>query len=105
VLAAFRAGSLSLAVVMAGVPIVCGIMGGLVLAGRRWASKWAVVVAVGFSAIHLVGLAYLFLLTPASIPALTLSLQWQLGVALLLLWLSILCSAFRVAKCVGSPAP
>jgi hypothetical protein len=35
VLAAFRAGSLSLTLVAAGFPIVCGIMGGLVLAGRR----------------------------------------------------------------------
>lgn len=78
-------------------------MGALVLAGKRWAPRWAVVVAVGFSAIHLVGLAYLFLLTPASASALTLSLQWQLGTALLLLWLSVLCSALRLAKCAGSP--
>ena len=67
-------------------------------------AKVGVVVAVGFSAIHLVGLAYLFLLTPASVSALTLSLQWQPGVALLLLWMSVLCSAFKLAKYAGSPA-
>jgi hypothetical protein len=86
---------------MGGFPVVCGVMGGLVLAEKRWAARLAVVVAGGFSAIHLVGLAYLFLIVPASTPALTRSLQWQLGVAFLVLWLTNLGFAFGLAKCVG----
>jgi hypothetical protein len=97
-LSAARDRDLALTLAMGGFPFVCGIMGGLVLAEKRWAPKWAVVIAGGFSAIHLVGLAYLFLIVPASTPALTRSLQWQLGVALLLLWMTNLFFAFRLVK-------
>ena len=51
------------------------------LAGKRWAPRWAVVMAAGFTAMHLVGLAYLFLVSPSSVAELTRSLQWQLGSA------------------------
>jgi hypothetical protein len=101
-LAAFRARNPWLTLLMAGLPAICMLVGCLVLAEKRWVPRWAVVVAGGFSAIHLIGLAYLFLVTPASAPTLTLSLQWQLGAALLLLWLSVLFSAFRMAKSVDS---
>jgi hypothetical protein len=99
-LSAARERNLALTVAMAGFPVVCVVVGSLVLAEKRWAARWAVVVAGGFSAIHLVGLAYLFLIVPASTPALTRSLQWQLGVAFLILWLGNLCFAFRLAKSV-----
>ena len=101
-LATVRAGNLPLTVVMGCLPVVCVAMGGLVLAGRRRAPRWAVVVATGFCAIHLVGLAYLFLLASASVNVLTRSLQWQLGTAFVFLWLGILCFALRLAKSVES---
>jgi|GEM_PF-3045211 hypothetical protein len=103
VLAAVRAEDRILAGIMAGFPLICIVMGCLVLAGKRWTPKWAVVVAAGFAAIHLVGLAYLFFIPPASGSPLTLSLQWQLGAALFFLWLSVLGSAFRLARCSGAP--
>ncbi len=102
VLATVRRGDVPLVILMGGLPVICATMGSLVLSNRRWVPKWAVVVAAGFAAIHLIGLAYLFLVTPASISDLSRSLQWQLGVALLFLWLSVFCSAFRLAKCFDS---
>lgn len=101
VLAAVRPGSLPLVVVLAVVPIACATMGALVLSEKTRVARWAVVVAAGFSAVHLVGLAYLHLETPRSTPALTLSLQWQLGSSFLLLWLCVLLTAFRLAKRAG----
>jgi hypothetical protein len=80
-------------------------MGALVLSGKRWAPRWSVVVAGGFSAIHLIGLAYLFLLTPPSYTNVTRSLQWQLGAAFVLLWLAILAFAFRRAKATEMSRP
>jgi hypothetical protein len=61
----------------------------------------AVVVAGGFCSIHLIGLAYLFLVAPDAASALAQSLQWQLGTALLFLWLVVLWSAFLLANGVG----
>lgn len=101
VLAVFRSGALLLALAMGCLPVVCVLIGCLVLAGRRRGPRLAVVVAGGFSAIHLIGLAYLFLIVPSSVSALTQSLQWQLGTALLFLWLVVLWSAFLLANSVG----
>jgi hypothetical protein len=103
-LGALREGELPVAAAMGAIPIACVVMGGLVLSGRPWAPRWAVVVAGGFCAIHLIGLAYLFLVAPSSASALTQSLQWQLGTALLFLWLWVLGSAFRLARGARSPA-
>ncbi len=97
VLATFREGGLTAALAMGALPVACGVMGCLILLAKRWAPRWAVVVAGGFSAIHLIGLAYLFLLAPASASALTRSLQWQVGAGFLFLWLCVLGSAFRLA--------
>jgi hypothetical protein len=101
-LVAFRAGAPWLTLLMGGLPLVCMLMGGLVLTEKPRAPRWAVVVAGGFSAIHLVGLADLFLTGSAPDSALARSLQWQLGVALLFLWLGVLFSAFRLARCADS---
>jgi hypothetical protein len=103
-LAVFRSGHLPVVLAMGGLPVACSLMGGLVLSGRHWAPRWSVVVAGGFAAMHLIGLAYLFLITPVSDSALTRSLQWQLGIAFLLLWLVVLLSAFRLAKCADASA-
>jgi hypothetical protein len=89
---------LLLTLVMVVLPAVCVLMGRLVIAGKAWAPRWAVVVAAGFSVIHLVGLVYLFLLTPASVSIVTRALQWQLGCAFVFLWLIVLSFAFRLAK-------
>ena len=102
-LATVRTGALLLVLLMAVLPVICVAMGGLVLAGNHWAPKWSVVVAAGFTAIHLVGLAYLFLAAPVSVPVLTRSLQWQLGSAFVSLWLLILCFAFRLARSLEVP--
>jgi hypothetical protein len=104
VLTAFRPGDLLLAMAIGALPVICVIMGWLVLSGKRWAPRLAVVVAGEFAAIHLIGLARLFLVSTAPISALAQSLQWQLGSAFLLLWLSVLWSAFRLAKGVASSA-
>jgi hypothetical protein len=101
VMAVFRSGALPVALAMACLPVICAVMGGMVLAGRRRAPRLAVVVAGGFCAIHLIGLAYLFLIAPGSASPLTQSLQWQLGTALLFLWLVVLWSAFLLANGVG----
>jgi hypothetical protein len=101
-MATFNPGSPLLAIAMGCLPVVCAVIGGLVLAGRHRAPRWAVVVAGGFSAIHLIGLAYLFLLAPSSSSTVTQSLQWQLGTAFLFLWLCVLWSAFRLARIVES---
>lgn len=100
-LAMVRGGELMPALVTAALPVVCIVMGGLVLAGKRWAPKWAVVVAAGFCAMHFVGLAYLFLGAPTPDAALTRSLQWQLAAAFAFLWFSVLFFAFRLAKGAG----
>jgi hypothetical protein len=101
VLAVFRSGALLLALAVGCLPVICALMGGLVLAGRRRAPRLAVVVAGGFCSIHLIGLAYLFLVAPDAASALAQSLQWQLGTALLFLWLVVLWSAFLLANGVG----
>jgi hypothetical protein len=98
VLAVFRPGALLLVLTMGSLPVICGLMGGLVLSGRRRAPRLAVVVAGGFSAVHLIGLAYLFLVSPDSASTPTRSLQWQLGTSLLFLWLCVLWTAFRLAR-------
>src|SRR5208282_1949439 len=48
VLGAFRAGSLSLTLIMGGFPVVCSLMGGLLLAGKRWAPRWGLWWPSGF---------------------------------------------------------
>jgi hypothetical protein len=101
-LAAVREGDLPGTLLMGVCPVVCVLVGGFVLAGRRWAPKLSVLVAVGFSAVHLVGLGYLFLAAPASVSALTRSLQWQAGAAFLFLWLCVLFCALRLANRAGS---
>jgi hypothetical protein len=101
VLATVRAEGLPLALLIAGLPVICALMGALVLAQRPWAPRWAVVVAAGFSAVHLVGLAYLYLAASASVPAIVRSLQWQLGGSFLSLWLGVLLAAFRLARRTG----
>lgn len=106
VLAVFRPGALLLVLTMGSLPVICALMGGLVLSGRRRAPRLAVVAAGGFSAVHLIGLAYLFLVSPyysASTP--TQSLQWQLGTSLLFLWLCVLWTAFRLAKASDASGP
>jgi hypothetical protein len=103
-LAAGRPGGLPLALATGILPVICVAMGCLVLAGKRWAPRLAVVVAAGFAAVHLVGLAHLFLVAPASVSALTRSLQWQLGTAFFFLWVGIFCFALRLARAVESPA-
>jgi hypothetical protein len=105
VLAVFRSGALLLALAMGCLPVICSLMGALVLAGRRRSPRLAVVVAGGFCSIHLIGLAYLFLIAPESASTLTQSLQWQLGTALLFLWLVVLWSAFLLANGVGLSGP
>jgi hypothetical protein len=108
-LATVRSGVALLLLVMGALPVICVVMGCLVLAGRRRAPRWAVVVAGGFCAVHLIGLAYLFLLRPGLDSVVTRSLQWQLGTAFVLLWLTVLGFAFRLAKGVEawphSPTP
>jgi hypothetical protein len=101
-LATVRSGNLMLILLMVALPVICVLMGCQVLAAKRWAPRWSVVVAGGFAAIHVVGLAYLFLVEPASVPVLTRSLQWQLGCAFVFLWLCVLCFAFRLARSVES---
>jgi hypothetical protein len=103
-LATVRSGDPLLILGMGALPFICVLMGCLVLAGKRWAPRWSVVVAAGFAAIHLVGLAYLFLVAPGSDSVLTRSLQWQLGTAFVFLWASVLCFAFWLAKSAESKA-
>jgi hypothetical protein len=105
VLAVFRPGALLLALSMGTLPVICALVGGLVLSGRRRAPRLAVVVAGGFSSVHLIGLAYLFLVAPNSASALTQALQWQLGTSLLFLWLCVLWTAFRLAKASDMSGP
>src|ERR1700722_432880 len=81
VIAVFRSGALLLALAMGCLPVICAFMGGLVLAGRRRGPRLAVVVAGGFCAMHLIGLAYLFLIAPDSASPLAQSLQRQVGTA------------------------
>lgn len=89
-------------VVVTGIlPVICVTVGGLVLVGKPWAPRWAVVVAAGFLAMHLVGLTYLFLGAP-TVAALTRSLQWQLAAAFACLWTCVLLFAFRLAKDAGA---
>jgi hypothetical protein len=103
-MATIRAGDVLLILVMGALPVICVVMGCQVLAGKRWAPRWAVVVAGGFAAIHVVGLAYLFLVGSTAVSVLTRSLQWQLGGAFVFLWLSILCFSFRLAKAAEKSA-
>jgi hypothetical protein len=97
-LLAFQPGALRLALAVGCLPVICVLMGFVVLAGRRLAARWAVVVASGFCAIHLIGFAFLFLVTPTTASTITQSLQWQLGTALLFLWLFVLGSAYWLAR-------
>ena len=97
-LAVVRAEGILLILAMAALTVACLVMGWLVLAGKPWAPRLSVVVAAAFAAIHLVGLAFLFLTGSASSAVLTRSLQWQLGTAFVLLWLSVLGFAFRLVK-------
>jgi hypothetical protein len=100
-LASFRSRGFVLTLAMGGLTAACATMGAMVLAEKRWAPRLAVVVAGGFCAMHLIGLAYLFLVPAVSDSPLTPSLQWQLGTAFLFLWLGVLGFAFRLAK--GAP--
>lgn len=102
-LAAVR-GGLALTLVFGAFPVVCAAVGCLVLAGKRWVPRWAVVVAAAFAAIHLVGLADLFFVGSESAPLPTRALQWQLGAAFLFIWVSVLLAAFRLARCADRPA-
>jgi hypothetical protein len=103
-LAVIRAGGIVLILAMGALTLACLAMGGLVLAGKHWAPRLSVVVAAAFAAIHLVGLAYLFLMGSATASVLTRSLQWQLGTAFVFLWLSVLGFAFRLVKCLEPSA-
>jgi hypothetical protein len=103
VLPAFRSGTFWACLAISILPILCVTMGCLVLAVKIWVPRLAVVVAAGFCAIHLIGLAYLFLITPPDVPMLTQSLQWQLGTSLFFLWLTILFASFRLANCFPHP--
>jgi hypothetical protein len=103
-MATIRAADVLLILVLGSLPVICVTMGCQVLAGKRWAPKLAVVVAGGFAAIHVIGLAYLFLAAPTAVSVLTRSLQWQLGGAFVVLWLSILCFSFRFANAVEKSA-
>jgi hypothetical protein len=98
VLAGSRDRGLLLVAAVAALCAACAAMGGLVLSGRRWAPRLAVVAAACLCTIHLIGLARLFL-TPALDSAITRSLQWQLGTGFLFLWLGVLGSAFRLVRC------
>jgi hypothetical protein len=102
-LASVRPGVLLLAIVMSALPVVCVTVGVIVLSGRPWAPRWAVVVAAGFGALHLVGLSHLFLAPTAPETVITRSLQWQLGTAFVLLWATILALTFRLARLLDSP--
>jgi hypothetical protein len=98
VLAGFREGHMPVALAVGALSATCAAMGWLVLSGRRGAPRLAVVAAACLCTIHLIGLARLFL-TPSSDPALTQSLQWQLGAGFLFLWLCALASALRLVRC------
>jgi hypothetical protein len=102
-MAANRSANLTLALAMGFLPVICAVVGGLVLAGRRWAPRGAVVSAAGFACIHAIGLVDLLLIGTSPTLALARSLQWQLGTGFLFLWLGILWCAFRLAGCVESP--
>lgn len=86
-------------------PVACAVMGGIVLARKPWAPKWSLVVAAGFAAIHLIGLAYLFFDAQGSVPAPTGVLQWRLGSSFLALWLFVVFAASRLARSAQVPAP
>jgi hypothetical protein len=103
-LAAVRAEGILLILAMGALTAACLAMGGLILAGKPWAPRLSVVVAAAFAAIHAIGLAYLFLTGSPSAAVLTRSLQWQLGTAFVLLWLSVLGFAFRLVKCLEPSA-
>ncbi|HEY1794218.1 MAG TPA: hypothetical protein VGG34_14980 [Opitutaceae bacterium] len=96
-LAAARQSEAVPALIMSGLPIVCTAMGLIVLRGPKWAPRWAVVVAAGFGAMHLTGLACLLLL-PESPEPLTRSLQWQLAAGLFFVWALVLAAALRLAR-------
>lgn len=89
---------------MSALPFACAGIGALVLSGRHRVAKYAVVVAGGFAAIHLIGSAYLFLDPPDISYGLSRSLSWQMGAAFLFLWLGVFASALRLAHCTR-PAP
>jgi hypothetical protein len=99
-MAAIRAEDLLLILAMGTLTVACLVMGCLVLSARHWAPRLSVVVAAAFAAVHFVGLVYLFLTSSPSAAILTRSLQWQLGTAFLLLWLSVLGFAFRLVRCL-----
>jgi hypothetical protein len=82
---------------MAALPLACAAMGLRVLSGSHRAAKYAVVVAGGFAAIHLIGSAYLFLDPPDASLGLSRSLSWQLAATYLFLWTGILASALSLA--------
>jgi hypothetical protein len=82
---------------MAALPLACAGMGVWVLSGRNRVAKYAVVVAGGFEAIHLIGSAFLFLDAPDASLGLGKSLSWQLGATYLFLWLGVLASALKLA--------
>jgi hypothetical protein len=99
-MAAVRAEGWLLILAMGALTLVCVVMGGFVVAEKPWAARVSVVLAAAFAAVHLVGLVYLFLMGSPSAAVLTRSLQWQLGIAFVFLWLSVLGFAFRLVGCV-----
>ena len=105
VLAVFREGELLLSLAIGAFLAACLVLGLLVLSGRPWAPRLAVVAASGFTAVHLIGLAYLFFVAPSSGSVLARSLQWQIGTGFLFLWLCVLGSAFRLVRVSESPGP
>jgi hypothetical protein len=98
VLASLRAAGLAAMMLLGTFPVICAVAGRLVLSEKPWTRKLAVALAAGFAVIHLDGLAYLYWAMPASAADHTRSPQWQLGVGLGFLWLTVLWSALRLDK-------
>lgn len=98
VLAAGRSGELAATLMLLVLTLACGVMGLTLLAEKRWSPRIAVVGAGALGAVHLIGLAYLFLTDNAGATPLARSLQWQLGLVFLFIWLTVLAVALRLVR-------
>jgi hypothetical protein len=104
VLAVLNGRNLAVILAMVSFPVACAVMGGLVVTQKAWVPKWSLVVAAGFSAIHLIGLVYLFFDVPGSTPVPASILEWRLGSSFFALWLFIMFAANKLAGSASAPA-
>lgn len=104
VLAAGRREELAATLMLLLLTLACGLMGLALLAEKRWIPKIAVVGAGALAAVHLIGLAFLFFTADAGTTPLARSLQWQLGLVFLFIWLTVLAAALRLARSHSLPS-